>query len=136
MDLEGAGGKSKHSGRNLLDVLADLGRNGAAFAALGEIVVDIFPLDWSGSLTAKKAGVKLGESALNVFFTLPSSEQSPMLLPGSPLPIHDRRSMHDRLFGVVSKCATYITYISQCAAGLLWCCCSNLSLRTCSSHKS
>lgn len=51
---------------------ADLGRKGAAFAALGEMPVDFFPLTLALtlSLADKKDGVKLGESTLNDFFIL------------------------------------------------------------------
>jgi hypothetical protein len=60
------------SGISLLGAAADLGRKGAAFAALGEIPVDFFPLVFTLSLADKKEGVKLGESTLNDFFILPS----------------------------------------------------------------
>lgn len=61
-----------------LDAAAALGRNGAAFAALGEIPVDFFPLTFTFavtftfSLVDKNEGVKLGESTLNDFFMLSS----------------------------------------------------------------
>lgn len=57
---------------SLLETAADLGRKGAAFAALGEMPVDFFPLALAFSVADKKDGVKLGESTLNVFFILPS----------------------------------------------------------------
>lgn len=59
-----------HSGTSLLDAAADLGRKGAAFAALGDIPVDFFPLALTFSVADKKDGVKLGESTLNDFFIL------------------------------------------------------------------
>jgi len=57
---------------SLLDTAADLGRKGAAFAALGEIPVDFFPLEFTLSVADKKDGVKLGESTLKDFFILSS----------------------------------------------------------------
>jgi hypothetical protein len=78
--------RSQHApqtGTGLLDTAADLGRNGAAFAALGEMPVAFFPLTLALRLTLvlmlalllsvvdRKDGVKLGESTLRDFFILP-----------------------------------------------------------------
>jgi hypothetical protein len=126
-------GDLEHCGRNLPTVLADFGRKGAAFAALGEMPIAFFPFDRSGSLTAKKDGVKLGESALNDFFTLLSSALSSKLLPKGPLPVHGR-GRSDRLLGIVRERATCTICVSLWVAGR-WCCCSDLCLRTCSSRK-
>lgn len=68
----------------LLDAAADLGRKGAAFAALGEIPVDFFPFVLTLSEADKKDGVKLGESTLKDFFTLLSLAREPGRVSGSP----------------------------------------------------
>jgi hypothetical protein len=74
---------ASQTGTGLLDTAADLGRNGAAFAALGEMPVAFFPLTLALRLTLvlmlalllsvvdRKDGVKLGESTLRDFFILP-----------------------------------------------------------------
>lgn len=51
-----------------------LGRNGAAFAALGDMVVDFFGAD--APLPESRDGVKLGESTLNRFLLLGSVSNS------------------------------------------------------------
>lgn len=66
------------SGTPLLDAAADLGRKGAALAALGEMPVDFFPLTSTFSVADKKDGVKLGESTLNDFFIFILSLSAPV----------------------------------------------------------
>lgn len=62
--------RSNTQGQPLLETAMDLGRKGAAFAALEEIPVGFFPLTLPFSVAARKDGVKLGESTLNDFFIL------------------------------------------------------------------
>jgi len=65
--------RAPQTGTGLLDTDADLGRNGAAFAALGEMPVAFFPLTLALTLSVvdRKDGVKVGESTLKDFFILP-----------------------------------------------------------------
>jgi hypothetical protein len=63
--------RTAKSGISLLDTAVDLGRKGAAFAAFGENPGAFFPLALILLAADRKDGVKLGESTLNDFFTLP-----------------------------------------------------------------
>ena len=51
-------------------LVADFGRKGAAFAALGEIPIDFLPFVFVLSAVARNDGVKLGDSTLNDFLRL------------------------------------------------------------------
>ena len=66
----------KNAGKGaILLATIDLGRNGAALAALGEIAGGFLPL--VASFADKKEGVKLGESTFNDFFKLTGTYQHP-----------------------------------------------------------
>ena len=54
--------------KSVIRGMNDLGRNGAALAALGDIAAGFLPV--LASFGVRKEGVKLGESTLKVFFVM------------------------------------------------------------------